>query len=119
MSEISNQVATRVLFENGRIRVWEMALDPGQASDWHTHLNDYVFVNLAPAKINLKVSDREPINRWLDEGFTQYVAVGAKGEANHQLINAGDTPLRQVLIELLGPSDTSEPSEPENNGRFL
>ena len=119
MSEISGQVATRVLFENGRIRVWEMALDPGQASDWHTHLNDYVFVNLAPAKISLKVSDREPINRALGQGFTQYVAVGPEGEAKHQLINIGDTPLRQVLIELLGPSEASEPSEPENNGRFL
>ena len=118
MSEISNQVATRVLFENARIRVWEMSLDPGQASDWHSHLNDYVFVNLAPAKIILKVSDHKPINRTLEEGFTQYVAVGAKGETGHQLINAGETPVRQVLIELLGPSTASEPSEPENNGRF-
>ena len=119
MSKISDQVATRVLFENSRIRVWEMALDPGQASDWHTHLNDYVFVNLAPAKISLKVSDREPITRGLDEGFTQYVAVGSEGEAKHQLINSGDAPLRQVLIELLGQSEAREPSEPENNGRFL
>jgi hypothetical protein len=95
-----------------------MALDPGQASDWHTHYNDYVFVNLAPVKIILKVSDREPINRGLEEGFTQYVAVGPDGETQHQLINAGDTPVRQVLIELLGPSKASEPSEPENNRRY-
>lgn len=119
MSEISDQVATSVLFENGRIRVWEMVLDPGQASYWHTHRNDYVFVNLAPANISLKVSDREPINRALDEGFTQYVAVGSEGKAKHQLINIGDTPLRQVLIELLGPSEASRTSEPEDNGRFI
>jgi len=119
MSETSGQVATRVLFENGRIRVWEMDLDPGQVSDWHTHQNDYVFVNLAPVRITLKVADNEPINRALDEGFTQYVAVGSEGEVEHQLINAGDTPLKQVLIELLGPSETGEPGVPENNGRFL
>jgi hypothetical protein len=119
MSEDFDQVATSVLFENGRVRVWEMTLAPGQASDWHTHLHDYVFVNLTPAKISLKVSDREPISRRLDDGFAQYVAVGPDGEAQHQLINAGDTPLRQILIELLGPSEASESSEPENNGRFL
>jgi hypothetical protein len=119
MSEISDQVATSMLFENRRIRVWEMVLAPGQASDWHTHMHDYVFVNLDRAQISLKVSDREPIGRSLDEGFAQYVAVGPDGEAQHQLANAGEAPLRQVLIELLGPSEASEPSEPENNGRFL
>ena len=119
MSQVSDPVATSVLFENGRIRVWEMALGPGQASDWHTHLHDYVFVNLAPAKISFKVADREPISRGLDEGFTQYVAVGPEGEAQHQLINAGDTPLRQILIEILGPSQATRLVEPENNGTFL
>ena len=119
MSEISDQAATNVIFENNRIRVWEMMLAPGQASDWHTHMHDYVFVNLALAQISLKVSDREPVSRGLDDGFVQYVAVGAEGEAQHQLVNAGDTPLRQVLIEFLGPSESSEPAEPENNGRFL
>jgi hypothetical protein len=119
MSEISDQVATSVIFENGRIRVWEMSLIPGQASDWHTHMHDYVFVNLAPARISLKVSDREPVSRGLDEGFVQYVSVGAEGEVQHRLVNAGDTPLRQVLVEFLGPSETAEPSEPDNNGRFL
>lgn len=119
MTDKSDQIATSVLFENSRVRVWEMILAPGQASDWHTHLHDYVFVNLAPAKTSLKLADRDPVSRGLDEGFVQYVAVGTEGEAQHQLINAGDTPLRQVLIELLGPSETSEPAEPQNNGRYL
>lgn len=119
MSETSDQVATSMIFENGRIRVWEMILAPGQASDWHTHSHDYVFVNLAPAQISLKVAEHEPVSRGLDEGFVQYVAVGAEGETQHQLVNAGDTPLRQVLIELLGPSEVSEPREPENYGKFL
>jgi hypothetical protein len=60
-----------------------------------------------------------PFRRGLDKGFVQYVAVGAEGELQHQLANAGDAPLRQILIELLGPSETSEPSAPENNGRLL
>jgi len=119
MTDNPDHVATSVLFENSRIRVWEMILAPGQASDWHTHLHDYVFVNLAPAQASLMRAGREPVSRGLDEGFVQYVAVGRAGEARHQLVNAGSVPLKQVLIELLGPSESSEPAEPQNNGRYL
>jgi hypothetical protein len=67
------------------------ALDPGQAGDWHTYPHDDVYVDFAPAKIILKVCEREPVNRALQEGFTQYVAVGSKGQARHRLINSGGT----------------------------
>jgi len=29
------QVADAVVFENERVRVWEMTLEPGEASDFH------------------------------------------------------------------------------------
>ena len=45
MSEDFDQVATSVLFENGRVRVWEMTLAPGQASDWHTQTRTRPFSN--------------------------------------------------------------------------
>jgi hypothetical protein len=118
MDEFADRVATSVLFENERIRVWEMALDPGQASDWHAHAHDYVFVNLSPARVSLKMNDSEPVQLALEQGFTQYVAVGSEGQARHQLVNTGNTPVRQVLIEFLGPGEASEAREPENNDRL-
>ena len=119
MSDSSNPVATRLLFENGRLRVWEMSLAPGEASDWHRHHHDYVFINLTPAQISLEEPTSEHIRRGLDAGFVEYVAVGLEGQPPHRLLNAGASPLKQVLIELLGPSETHEPSEPETNGRFI
>jgi beta-alanine degradation protein BauB len=44
-------VATRMLFENDRVRVWEMDLAPGESSDVHEHVLDYVLVQLEGDKI--------------------------------------------------------------------
>jgi beta-alanine degradation protein BauB len=35
-------VGTAVLFENERVKVWEMDLQPGQESDLHRHNRDYI-----------------------------------------------------------------------------
>jgi predicted metal-dependent enzyme (double-stranded beta helix superfamily) len=44
-------VGTKVLFENDKVRVWEMDLAPGEAGDIHRHDNDYVLVILGGDKI--------------------------------------------------------------------
>jgi predicted metal-dependent enzyme (double-stranded beta helix superfamily) len=44
-------VATRMLFENDRVRVWEMDLAPGESSSVHEHALDYVLVQLEGDKI--------------------------------------------------------------------
>jgi beta-alanine degradation protein BauB len=44
-------VATKRLFENERVRVWEMDLEPGDSSDVHEHKLDYVLIQLEGDKI--------------------------------------------------------------------
>ena len=46
MSEqaISEKVGTRLLFENERVRVWDLQLAPGQSTGMHRHVNDYLYV---------------------------------------------------------------------------
>jgi len=44
-------VATKLLFENDRVKVWELDLEPGQTSDLHEHHHDYVLVQLEGDKI--------------------------------------------------------------------
>ena len=39
-------VATKLLFENERVRVWEMRLGPGEEGDVHRHDLDYVLVQI-------------------------------------------------------------------------
>ena len=44
-------VATRVLFENDRVRIWEMDLPAGEASPVHRHDLDYVLVQISGDRI--------------------------------------------------------------------
>ena len=39
-------IATNVLFEDERVKVWDMTLAPGENCDLHTHENDYYLVML-------------------------------------------------------------------------
>ena len=44
-------IATRVLLENDRVKIWEMDLAPGEESDIHEHTMDYILVVLEGDKI--------------------------------------------------------------------
>jgi len=44
-------IATRVLMENDRVKIWEMDLAPGEESDIHEHTMDYILVVLEGDKI--------------------------------------------------------------------
>ncbi len=37
-------VANQFLFENDRLKMWHLDLQPGESSDWHVHDLDYVTV---------------------------------------------------------------------------
>ena len=37
-------VGTEVLFEDDNVKIWEMTLEPGEASDLHHHEHDYYLV---------------------------------------------------------------------------
>jgi hypothetical protein len=37
-------IATRLLAENDRVKIWEMDLAPGEESDVHEHTMDYILV---------------------------------------------------------------------------
>ena len=51
------QIATRSLFENQDVRVWEMDVAPGDTFGLHHHTNDYVLYITSGA--NLKVDDKD------------------------------------------------------------
>jgi predicted metal-dependent enzyme (double-stranded beta helix superfamily) len=44
-------IATRVLLENDRVKIWEMDLAPGEESDIHEHTMDYILVVLEGDRI--------------------------------------------------------------------
>lgn len=113
--EASGNVGTELLFENERVRVWGMALAPGESSPFHRHECDYVFIYNTPSRIALHRPDQPDEVQDFQEQFVQFTVVGDGIE--HRITNAGDTRHQQIIVELRGQSASSTPLPPENNGR--
>jgi mannose-6-phosphate isomerase-like protein (cupin superfamily) len=101
-TEELGDVATRVLFDNERVRVWEMVLEPGERSAKHRHDLDYLLVFLEGERIGVEV-DANSTGPYQDSlefdvplGRCVYVERGGVETA----VNVGSTRYREVLIEL-------------------
>jgi quercetin dioxygenase-like cupin family protein len=112
-AEPSHQVGTRLLFENDRVRVWEMVLRPGESSARHVHDSDYLFVSTTPGRLTLIQDGSPPETSEEPAGFVQYSEVGSG--IVHSVKNVGDDEYREILVELKGPSRSQSPAEPQTN----
>lgn len=96
------EVATRLLFENRRVRVWEMDLEPGEASALHRHALDYVLVILEGDRIAARAPGDGPAARASDieaevrPGQVFFVEAGNTETA----VNVGRRRYHEILIEL-------------------
>ena len=120
MSEPSTTIGTALLFENDRVRVWEMTLDPGEACEPHTHVNDYLFVYTGDSELEVRIDGAEPRVQAFPDGFVQYTDVGRDRDFPvHSVRNVSDVRHRQILVELLGDSRTEHLTPPETNAATL
>ena len=93
-------VATTVLFEDENVRIWEMKLEPGEATDLHHHEHDYylvIFSGDLVAGIPPKDHPMEPfVGRIPRQGNTVRVPRGGTEWA----LNVGEKTYHEILIEL-------------------
>jgi hypothetical protein len=111
--DASSKVGTKLLFENDRVRVWEMKLAPGESSQRHVHHDDYLFVYLSPATLTLYPEQGEPETSQVKPRGVEYTEVG-RG-ITHRLQNSGQTEHWEILVELKGGSRSPVAREPETN----
>ena len=101
MSEPSEHVGTHLLFENDRVRVWELALAPGESLEKHIHRLDYVI--LVESGGLLRSADPDDPARHRDIQFeddqVEFRQVGA-GKIDNRLTNIGTKRHRNYVIEL-------------------
>ncbi len=91
-------IASNVLYEDDRVKVWDMSLEPGENCDLHHHENDYYLVMLRGDKVagiskdgtNDLVFNLTPGSHTfrIDKGATEWA------------INNGKEPFYEILIEL-------------------
>ncbi len=99
----SENVGTHRLFENDRVRVWDLRLKPGDRLDRHIHKVDNFFVMLSGGLIRFENPD-DPTDfndvQFVDDRVT-FVNVPPEGKIDNRLENIGTKAHRNLLIELL------------------
>jgi quercetin dioxygenase-like cupin family protein len=96
---VSSLVGTQLLFENDRIRVWDLRLEPGQSTGLHRHTTDYFYVVIGDGTLQRADADgTRHAPRRMRDGEVHFRPVG--GEDIHEAINVGSTPWRNLVVEL-------------------
>jgi mannose-6-phosphate isomerase-like protein (cupin superfamily) len=77
MSEkYQGQIGHRIVFENDRVRIWEMTLEPGESSDDHEHKNDYVMCIVEGESIDADFESGQSIQLQVLPGKAIFVPAG-------------------------------------------
>jgi predicted metal-dependent enzyme (double-stranded beta helix superfamily) len=119
--EPTANIGTTLLFENDRLRVWELVLEPGQSSGVHRHHHDFAFAYVTDEnELEVRVSGEPPLATSAQDGYVSATEIGDGQDARlvHELVNVGTTRHRQILFELLGERARTEGhATTETNGR--
>ena len=99
---VLGDVGTKMLFENDRVRVWELRLDPGERSAVHRHDLDYLLVQVAGDRIAV---DPEPDSGGAyREFFSAPTVPGAvvylKRGGVEAAVNVGTQRYHEIIVEL-------------------
>ena len=99
---VLGDVGTRLLFENDRVRAWELRLAPGEDSAPHRHELDHLLIQLSGDRIAvIPEADTEgPYKDYVEAevvpGMTVFVPRGGVETAR----NVGAEPYSEIIIEL-------------------
>jgi hypothetical protein len=95
-------VATSLVFENERIRVWEMHLEPGRRMPFHCHRTAYFWLCHAGGRGIQRFPDGTLWNVEFAAGDVDFIdEERLVHERIHDFENAGETTARFTTFELL------------------
>ncbi|MGE0387671.1 MAG: cupin [Gammaproteobacteria bacterium] len=91
-----------LLFENDRVRIWEMRLAPGERSRLHTHDRDYILVQIEGDRIAAEPhpATQGAIDRFFEVDVIPGATVFLERGGVEWAVNTGKKPWREICIEL-------------------
>jgi oxalate decarboxylase/phosphoglucose isomerase-like protein (cupin superfamily) len=96
----NHQVGTTCRFENDRVRVWEIRLEPGERGAFHIHDQTYFWTVVDPGRGRQRFADGTFVVRDYAPGETKYLVHSPDDAMIHDLENVGETTMRFVTVEL-------------------
>ena len=97
----NREVGTSLWFENDRVRVWEVLLQPGERGPFHCHATDYFWTVVEAGRGLQRLADGSFAVRDYQLGETLFLENKAEAPLIHDLENVGDTTLRFVTVEII------------------
>jgi hypothetical protein len=97
-----------LLFENERVRVWELIMQPGEICEWHVHDTDHVLVVFDGSPIEAEFQDYSRQTAHIGDRLVMFVPQGSQSEIARN--TSTDQTLRELIIDIKdgGASGTSE-----------
>jgi beta-alanine degradation protein BauB len=97
----NRQLGSWVLFENDRVRVWEVRLEPGERGSFHLHDRQYFWTVVEGGIGKQRSPDGTYKLRRYETGDTSFQANSPDDAMIHDFENAGDGVIRFITVELL------------------
>lgn len=91
-----------LLFENDRVRVWELIMKPGEICNWHVHEYDHLLVVFEGCLVDALKSDGTRAEREIPDGKVLFMPASAVSEIARNA--SPDRTLRELIIDLKEPS---------------
>ena len=90
-----------LLFENDRIRVWELIMQPGEVCNWHMHAHDHLLVVIDGARVEARKSDGREGVRDIEDNTVLFIPASLVAEIARNI--SPDRTLRELIIDLKVP----------------
>ena len=97
---VFGNVGSNVVFENDRVRVFEVRLEPGQRGPFHIHDRTYFWTVVEAGRGLQRLADGTFAVRDYQLGETRFLEHTTEDALIHDLANVGRTTLRFVTVEL-------------------
>jgi predicted metal-dependent enzyme (double-stranded beta helix superfamily) len=99
---ILGDVGTRLLFEDDRVRVWQVRLAPGEQGSVHRHDLDHLLVQVAGDRIAVvpEPDSQGPFPDYLEADVVPGAVVHVRRGGVESARNVGSVPYLEVVVEL-------------------
>jgi predicted metal-dependent enzyme (double-stranded beta helix superfamily) len=101
-ARVTGDVGSRVVFENDRVRVWQVRLAPGEEGPVHRHTLDHLLVQVAGDRVAVvpEPDSAGPFREYLEADVVPGAVVHVTGGGVERARNVGEKPYLEVIVEL-------------------
>ena len=98
-------VGTELVFEDERVRVWQVRLEPGEQGPVHRHELDHLLIQVAGDRIAVvpEADTEGPFREYFEADVVPGAVVTVRRGGVESAKNVGTLPYLEVIIELRAP----------------